>query len=307
MLDFTGRVAIVTGAGRGLGREHALMLASRGCRVVVNDLAASDGSATGPAHETVAEILAQGGKAVADENNILTSAAETVATAIKQFGRLDILINNAGTTENGLFENLTQDQFRSQMELHCFAAIDLCRHAWPHLKASGAGRIINTYSGGIYGNPGITNYTAGKAALLGFSLSLALEGAEHNINVNCIGPNGRTRLTDGFPQQLQDFMGEHFQPVRIAAFVTWLAHQDCRITKEMFEVGGGMVARVRFAHQPFVHVSSDTPEAWSDKSEEVMADRELIPLSVSMDLMERECKEIDPTFDLSALALVDEK
>jgi NAD(P)-dependent dehydrogenase (short-subunit alcohol dehydrogenase family) len=304
MLDFAGRVAIVTGSGRGLGRAHARLLASRGCRVVINDIPASDGS-RGAAHDVVAEILSEGGIASANETSILTGAGQIVRDAVDRYGRLDILINNAGTTENGLFEQLGQDQFRSQIELHCLAAIDLCRHAWPHLKQSGAGRIINTVSGGIYGNPGISNYAAGKAALLGFSRSLALEGLTDNIHVNCIGPNGRTRLTDGMPAQLQQFLDEHFQPERIAAFVAWLAHQDCPITQEIFEVGGGMVARVRFAHQAFVHASSDTPEAWSEKTAEVTTDGPLTPLSATIDVMDREFREIDPGFDMSKLALVD--
>ncbi len=305
MLDFAGRVAIVTGAGRGLGRAHALQLAARGCRVVVNDIASKGGR--GPAHDVVREIQSAGGIALANEASVTTQSAEIVQAAVNAFGQLDILVNNAGTTDHGMFEDLSQQQYRDQMEIHYFAAVDLCRAAWPHLKKSGSGRIVNTTSGGMYGNPGISNYTGAKAALLGFSLSLAHEGRPFGINVNCIGPNGRTRLTDVMDIRIQKFLEAHFKPERIAAFVAWLAHQDTTVTNEVFEVGGGMIGRVRFAHQPFVHAAADTPEAWAEQAEAVAAPAELIPLSSAMDIITREFHEVDPAMDLSAVDLLEEE
>jgi len=302
MLDFSGRVAIVTGAGRGVGREHALMLGSRGCRVVVNDLPEKDGGNAGPAHQVVKEIIAAGGTAVADENSIIGGADKVVGTAIEAFGQLDIVINNAGTTDNGWFEDMSLERWRKQVDLHLLSYVDMCRAALPHLKASGAGRIINTYSGATCGIILHSNYAAAKSGLIGFSRCLALEVEKHGIQVNCIGPNARTRMQDPLDERILPTLEKYFPPVHIAAFVTWLAHQDTRVHNEIFEVGGGVVARMTFAHYPFVHADEATPEAWTKKAAEVVSSEgDLATVSSTLEMGMHEFKEVIPGFSMDDL------
>jgi NAD(P)-dependent dehydrogenase (short-subunit alcohol dehydrogenase family) len=297
MLDFEGRVAIVTGAGRGIGRAHALTLAARNCRVVVNDIPLA-GSARGPAQDVVAEITEAGGMAIACEIGIDRYPAGIVAASIEAFGRLDILINNAGTTDHAAFEELTPERFDAQVDLHCTGAVNLIRAAWPHLRRSGSGRVINTSSAGIYGNAFISNYAAGKGALTGFSRCLAFEGEPYGITVNCIMPNGSTRLQSVMDARLQPILHEHFQPDRVAAFVAWLAHQDTTINNGMFEVGGNMVARIEFAQYPFLKVDETSPEAWADQRAALVGQGELTPIGSGIELLMRQLRAAEPAFDL---------
>ncbi|MBT8447187.1 MAG: SDR family NAD(P)-dependent oxidoreductase, partial [Gammaproteobacteria bacterium] len=192
LLDFGGAVAIVTGAGRGLGRAHAVMLASRGCRVVVNDLAGDDD----PAGEVVAEIVAAGGTATADHHSVIDEPAGIVDTARQQFGQLDIVVNNAGVLEGSTLADTDPELWHRVFDIHFRGTVDVCRAAWPHLVSSGHGRIINTSSSGMLGNSGLTSYGAAKAAVFGFTRSLAIEGLPLGIGVNCILPSARTRITD---------------------------------------------------------------------------------------------------------------
>lgn len=245
-LGFEGRVAIVTGAGGGLGREHALLVARRGARVVVNDLGgAVDGSghSAGPAQRVVDEIIAAGGEAVADTNSVsdATSAAAIVQSAIDAFGRIDIVVNNAGILRDRSFAKLSEPDMRSVLDVHLMGAFNVTRAAWPHLKEQSYGRIVSTSSAaGLFGNFGQVNYGAAKMALVGFSNVLAVEGAKSNIRSNIIAPIARTRMTEDVLGKLID----RVDPKLASPVVGWLSHEDCPVTGHIYTVGGGRVARL---------------------------------------------------------------
>ena len=201
-LGFDGKVAIITGAGGGLGREHALEFARRGARVVVNDLGGSvdgTGNSTGPAADVVAEIEALGGEAVADGNSVATpeGGEAIVQTAIDNFGRIDIVVNNAGILRDKTFHNMTDELLTPVVDVHLKGAFYVTKPAWVHFREQGYGRVINTSSNsGLLGNFGQTNYAAAKMGLVGFTRVLAAEGAKYNINANAIAPVARTRMTE---------------------------------------------------------------------------------------------------------------
>jgi NAD(P)-dependent dehydrogenase (short-subunit alcohol dehydrogenase family) len=244
-LGFDGKVAIVTGAGGGLGRQHALLLASRGARVVVNDLGGSvhgDGSDKGPAETVVAEITDQGGEAVAEGSSVATAeGGETlVNTAIDAFGRIDIVVNNAGILRDKTFHNMTPDLLDPVIDVHLKGAFHVTRPAWIKMREQGYGRVVNTSSNsGILGNFGQSNYGAAKMGLVGLTRVLAAEGAKYNIKVNAIAPLARTRMTE-------DLLGDaasRLDPEAVSPVVVWLAHEDVPVSGEVFSVGGGRVAR----------------------------------------------------------------
>jgi NAD(P)-dependent dehydrogenase (short-subunit alcohol dehydrogenase family) len=244
-LGFDGKVAIVTGAGGGLGRQHALLLASRGARVVVNDLGGSvhgDGSDKGPAETVVAEITDQGGEAVAEGSSVATAeGGETlVNTAIDAFGRIDIVVNNAGILRDKTFHNMTPDLLDPVIDVHLKGAFHVTRPAWIKMREQGYGRVVNTSSNsGILGNFGQSNYGAAKMGLVGLTRVLAAEGAKYNIKVNAIAPLARTRMTE-------DLLGDaasRLDPEAVSPVVVWLSHEDVPVSGEIFSVGGGRVAR----------------------------------------------------------------
>ena len=212
-LGFDGKVAIVTGAGGGLGRQHALLLASRGARVVVNDLGGSvrgDGSDKGPAETVVGEITDLGGEAVADGSSVATpeGGEALVNTAIDAFGRVDIVINNAGILRDKTFHNMTPDLLEPVIDVHLKGAFYVTRPAWIKMREQGYGRVVNTSSNsGILGNFGQSNYGAAKMGLVGLTRVLAAEGAKYNIKVNAIAPLARTRMTE-------DLLGDGRLPPR---------------------------------------------------------------------------------------------
>jgi len=200
-IRFDDRVAIVTGAGGGLGRQHALALAARGAAVVVNDLGgAVDGSGgTISAAETVAaEIRAAGGKAIASGASVTDFAAvqEMVAAAVREWGRVDILVNNAGILRDKSFAKMELADFRLVMDVHLMGAVHCTKAVWDLMRARNYGRIVmTTSSSGLYGNFGQANYSAAKMALVGLMQTLAIEGAKHDIRVNCLAPTAATRMT----------------------------------------------------------------------------------------------------------------
>ena len=244
-LGFDGRVAIVTGAGGGLGREHAMLLASRGALVVVNDVGATvggEGSAEGPAARTAREIEELGGVAVADTSTVATpeGGAAIVATAVDAFGRVDIVVNNAGILRDKAFHNLTPDLLDPILDVHLKGSFWVTRPAWALMREQGYGRVVCTSSSsGILGNFGQANYGAAKAGLVGLVRVLALEGARHNIRVNAIAPIASTRMTE----DLLGAFGERLHPRLVSPVVAWLCHEDCAVTGEVYAVGGGRVSR----------------------------------------------------------------
>ncbi len=245
-LGFDGKVAIVTGAARGLGREHALLLASRGARVVVNDTGgALDGEGTDIAlAEAVAqEIRDQGGEAVADSHSVATAEGgeAIVQTALDVFDGIDIVVNNAGILRDKTVQNMTPDLLGPVIDVHLKGAFHVTRPAWIRMREQRYGRVVNTSSNsGILGNFGQTNYGAAKMGLVGLTRVLAAEGARYNIKVNAIAPLARTRMT-------QDLLGEalapQLDPELVSPVVAWLVHEDVPVTGEVFTVGGGRVAR----------------------------------------------------------------
>ena len=245
-IGYDNKVAIITGAGGGLGREHALLLASRGARIVVNDLGGSvdgSGSEAGPAQKVVDEIAAAGGEAVANTDSVATpeGGEAIVQTAIDAFDRVDIVINNAGILRDKTFHNMTPDLLDPVLDVHLKGAFNVTRPAWVHMREQGYGRVVNTASSaGILGNFGQTNYGAAKMGLVGFSRVLAVEGAKYNITANAIAPIAKTRMTE----DLLGPLGDKLEASEVAPVVAWLVHEDCPVSGEVYSVGGGMVARM---------------------------------------------------------------
>ncbi len=245
-LRFDGRVAIVTGAGNGLGRQHALLLGSLGAKVVVNDLgggAHGDGKSSSAADKVVEEIRAGGGEAVANYDSVENGAA-IVKTALDAFGTVDIVINNAGILRDVSFAKMTDGDWDLILKVHLTGSKSVSQAAWPIMREKGYGRIIMTTSAaGIYGNFGQANYSAAKLGLLGLSNTLAEEGRSKNIHVNTIAPIAASRLTETImPPELL----ANLKPEMVSPLVAWLCHEDCEETKSVFEVGAGYISKLRW-------------------------------------------------------------
>lgn len=261
-LRFDGRVAVITGAGRGLGRAYALLLASRGARIVVNDLGAGlkgDGADPGPAEAVVQEIKAAGGEAVACTDSVATAAGghAIIDTAMKQYGRIDILIHNAGTVRRGSLKELSYEDFDAVLDVHLRGGFHVVRPAFPLMCRAGYGRIVLTSSiGGLYGNQNVVNYSVAKAGLIGLSHVAALEGAAEGVKSNIIIPAAVTRMAEGLDTSAYPPM----DPDLVAPAVAWLAHETCSITGEMLISIAGRVARAFAAETPGVYRPSWTIE-----------------------------------------------
>jgi NAD(P)-dependent dehydrogenase (short-subunit alcohol dehydrogenase family) len=244
-LRFDGRVAVITGAGRGLGRSYALLLASRGCKVVVNDngsAARGDAIVANPADDVVAEIKAAGGEAVASAESVATpeGAAAIIQSAIDNWGRIDILIHNAGNVRYGMIADLSIEDFNAVTDVHFKGGFYLAKAAMPHMVAAQYGRVILTAScSGLYGSQTTVNYGMSKAGLMGLNNVIALEGGEHGIRSNTIIPAAVTRMADG----LDTSAYPPLEPDLVAPMVAWLAHESCPVSGEHFIAGGGRMAR----------------------------------------------------------------
>jgi NAD(P)-dependent dehydrogenase (short-subunit alcohol dehydrogenase family) len=249
-MGYDGKVVIITGAGGGLGRQHALLLASRGALVVINDLGgAIDGSGSdkGAAEHVVDEIKAAGGEAVADTNSVATpeGGAAIVQTALDAYGKVDVVINNAGILRDKSFHNMTPDLLNPVLDVHLKGAFYVTQPAWVVMREQGYGRIISTSSAaGVFGNFGQTNYGAAKMGLVGFTRVLAAEGAKYNIKANAIAPLALTRMTENL---MGGAFGDKLAPGLVSPLVAYLAHEDCPVSGQLFSVGGGRVAHVFIA------------------------------------------------------------
>ena len=259
-LDFTGRVAVVTGAGGGLGRVHALGLAARGAKVLVNDL--------GGAQAVVDEIVAAGGQALANGASVADASAvqAMVDQALSTWGQVDILVNNAGILRDKSFSKMTLDDFRLVMDVHLMGAVHCCKAVWPSMNERKYGRIIMTTSStGLFGNFGQSNYGAAKMALVGLMQTLAIEGAKNNIRVNCLAPTAATRMTEGL---LPAAVLEALKPEAVVPALLWLASQDAP-TRAIACAGAGTfaAANVTLTHGVHLGLDADTPErlasAWA--------------------------------------------
>ena len=270
-LRFDGKVALVTGAGGGLGRSHALLLASRGAKVVVNDLGGSftgDGKSSSAADKVVAEIKEAGGQAVANYDSV-EDGDKIIKTCVDAFGRIDIIINNAGILRDVSFKKMTQQDWDLVYKVHVLGAMKVTHAAWALMNDQGYGRIINTASAaGIYGNFGQANYAMAKLGIHGFTQTLAAEGRKRNVVVNTIAPIAGSRMTETvLPKELLDALKPEF----VSALVAKLAHETTEDTGGLYEVGGGFFAKLRWERsegKTFRLGRTITPEdvatAWKD-------------------------------------------
>ncbi|GAB2658609.1 SDR family NAD(P)-dependent oxidoreductase [Nocardia goodfellowii] len=270
-LRFDGRVAVITGAGRGLGRAYAELLAARGARVVVND---SGGTLRGDRRE--AEVAADvvrgirdfGGTAVACTDSVATPAGgqAIIDTALDTYGRVDILIHNAGTVRPGSLTELSFEDFEAVLDVHLRGAFHVVRAAFPHLSAAGYGRVVLTSSiGGLYGNQRVANYAVAKSAMIGLSNVIALEGAAVGVTSNVIVPAALTRMAEGIDTSAYPPM----QPELVAPAVGWLAHESCSVSGEMLVAIAGRVARAYIAETPGVYQPSWTVEQIAGHIDEI--------------------------------------
>ncbi len=262
-IRFDNRVAIVTGAGGGLGRSHALLLASRGAKVVVNDLGGSfDGTGSGHnmADKVVDEIKAAGGEAVASYDGVDTyeGAEKIVAKAKEAFGKLDIVINNAGILRDVSFVKMTLEDWDKVLKVHLTGTMNVTKAAWGLLRDNKYGRVVNTTSAaGLYGNFGQANYSAAKLGIVGLGNTLALEGAKYDIKVNTIAPIAKSRMTETVmpPNVLEKLLPEYVSPL-----VGYLSSDQCGSTGEVYAVGGGYISRVAIVEAAGVSLKQHGPE-----------------------------------------------
>ncbi len=259
-IRFDGKVAVVTGAGGGLGRSHALLLASRGAKVVVNDLGgAPDGTGESKrmADQVVDEIRSAGGEAVPNYDSVATmeGGAHIVQTAIDNFGRIDILINNAGILRDVSFMKMPEESWDIIFSVHVKGAFCCTKAAWPIMREQQYGRIVMTSSAaGIYGNFGQANYSAAKMALIGLGQTLALEGKKYNILANTIAPIADSRLT---ATVLPDDIRKKLKPEYVSPLVAYLCSEQCEETGGLFEVGAGSFFQVKWSRSDGSRMKTD--------------------------------------------------
>ncbi|WP_405974892.1 SDR family NAD(P)-dependent oxidoreductase [Streptomyces sp. NBC_00988] len=262
---FEGRVAVVTGAGRGLGRAYARLLAERGAKVVVNDLGGSmegEGSDAGPAQKVVDSIVAAGGEAVADTHDVSTQAGgeAIIDTAIQAFGRIDVLVNNAGIIRYAGLPEIELDNLERHLAVHLLGSFNTMRAAWPHFVEQGYGRVVLTTSSGMFGMDNNLSYAAAKAGTVGMARSAKLAGEPHNIKVNLIAPAAMTRMGGGPEEEpTETAEGMPYMPsAAVAPMVAYLAHENCPVSGEIYTAGAGRFARVFLAStEGYAHEGGD--------------------------------------------------
>lgn len=294
MIDFQDRVALITGAGRGLGACHARLLAERGAAVVVNDPGvATDGTASEqrPADEVVAEIAAAGGAAVADYGSVSdpADAEAMVRRAIDQYGRLDIVVNNAGILRDKAFHNLEWPDLDAVIDVHLRGAFYVTRPAFRHMREQGYGRIVVTSSNsGLLGNFGQANYGAAKMGLVGLMNVLKLEGAKYDVKVNAIAPVAHTRMTE----EILGPVAEKLDPAQVSPVVAYLCSEACSISGEIFSAAGGVVSRMFIGLTTgwFKHPEKDgplTPEDVADHLAEIRDEEGYLVPSSNQDELQK--------------------
>ena len=280
--SFEGRVAVVTGAGRGIGRAHALLLADRGASVVVNDLGGSMeglGADGGVASAVADDIVAAGGAAIADSSDVATAggAQTLVDTAVERFGRLDILINNAGIIRWAGLPDADEHNLASHLAVHTVGSFNTTRAAWPHMVEQGYGRIVMTTSTGIFGLPQNLSYATAKAAVIGLTRSLKTAGTRHGIKINLIAPAAFTRMAGQRSTNTESADGADTPPMSpdlVAPMVAFLAHESCPVSGEIYAAGAGRFSRIFIASTPgYVHAGSiptveDIAENWATINDE---------------------------------------
>jgi NAD(P)-dependent dehydrogenase (short-subunit alcohol dehydrogenase family) len=292
-MRFDDQVAVITGAGGGLGKQYALLLASRGARVVVNDTGGSvtgSGSNTDAAAAAVEEIRRQGGEAIADSNSVSSpeGGQAIIDAALRSWGRVDIVINNAGIVRDAPFEDITADRLAPLLDVHLKGAFYVTGPAWKVMREQHYGRILNTCSAaGLLGAERMSNYGAAKTGLIGLTRVLAAEGADHNIKVNAIAPIAYTRMlahsVDGASQQddtsaqavLDDLVGQYLQkldPALVAPVAAFLTHRECPVSGEIYTVGAGHVARFFIGRTKGFYSPALSVEAVRDHFDEIRAD-----------------------------------
>ncbi|MEJ2443588.1 MAG: SDR family NAD(P)-dependent oxidoreductase [Exilibacterium sp.] len=264
-IRFDNQVAIVTGAGNGLGRSHALALAARGAKVVVNDLGgARDGSGASSeaAQKVVADIKAAGGEAIANGANVadFDQVSQMIQDALDQWGRVDILINNAGILRDKTFSKMTLDNFRAVLDIHLMGSVNCCKAVWETMKEQQYGRIVmTTSSSGLYGNFGQSNYGAAKMAVIGLMNTLVLEGEKFDIRINALSPTAATRMTEDIipDENILALMN----PESVTAGLLTLCHKDSP-NRTILGAGAGAYARARILETDGIYLPPDqqTPE-----------------------------------------------
>ncbi len=278
-LRFDGQVAIVTGAGRNLGRAYALLLARRGAKVVVNDLGVgisdTDGMvappSTNPGVDVVAEIIAAGGEAVLDTSSITDVDGPVVQTAIDAFGRIDIVVNNAGVVRQAPVAEYSDERCRAMTDTHLLGTMNVTRAAWVHMAAQGSGRIVNLSSGsGLMGIANMTMYGAVKLGVVGLTRGLAVEGRPLGITANVVAPQASVRGGDFGRIRWTPALAEWLSPEQVSGLVAYLAHPSCTTTGELFNVGGGLISRVVLAASQGVQERPMTPEAVAAHWDEII-------------------------------------
>ena len=273
-IGFDGKVAIITGAGGGLGREHALELARRGARIVVNDLGGSvsgEGGDVGPAQKVVQEINDLGGEAIADTNSVATAdgGKAVVQTAVDAFGTVDIVVNNAGILRDKSFHNLTPELLEPVIQVHLLGAFYVTQPAWLIMREKGYGRIVSTSSNsGILGNFGQANYGAAKMGLVGLTRVLAIEGRKYNIKANAIAPVAKTRMTE----EMFGAAGEALDPKLVSPLVAYLASEACQVSGEVYSAAGGIISRFFIGLTPGYYKPDLTAEDIADHWDEIRAE-----------------------------------
>ncbi len=285
-LRFDDRVVVVTGAGRGVGRSHAVLLAAKGARVVVADYGVGidgSGSTPAPAEDVVNEIKDAGGQAVACYASVADEhgAKVIVDTAIDAFGRIDAVINNAGIHDPGLFDALSVEHFQTMLDVHFFGSLFVSRAAWPHFVKAGYGRIINTVSEAMLGGiPELTSYGSAKGAVFGLTRNLATEGPAHGIRVNALAPRAYTRMSAshqdqlseviGLPRDVMDEINASMPPDLCAPAAAFLAHESCPLNGEVLLIGMGNVSRIAVVRSQGVFKTSLTAEDIAENLDQIM-------------------------------------